>query len=179
MHELQAPVRAGLLTNEELQDTRSNSLASVLSFVLCLLFTLRIAQQNQSMSTRVHHYHCAGLNAGRKDCRSYLKQFINKHCLVSGQSGSSPANCNCADAEHCNFRRSLFAHIRVNHGLGLALNAGLLSDLRLRHDGPRLGLNTASLHLRILYEQEKFHLSVLKRAITAKVVSRCQYGFSS
>ena len=109
-------------------------------------------------------------------------ELRDEACLISGRSGSSPANrncANCADAEHSNFRRGIFAHIRFNHGLGLALNDGLLGDLRLRHDGPRLGLNTASLHLRILYEQENFHLSVLKRAITAKVVSRCQYGFSS
>ena len=105
-------------------------------------------------------------------------QLRDESCLISGQSGSSPANCNCADAEHSNFRRGLFAHIRFSHGLGLALNGGLLGDLRLRHDGPRLGLNTASLHLRISYEQENISLSVLKRARTAEVVSRCQYGFS-
>ena len=109
-------------------------------------------------------------------------QLRDEACLISGQSGSSPANCNCAscaDAEHSNFRRGVFAHIRFNRGLGLALNGGLLGDLRLRHDGPRLGLNTASLHLRISYEQENMSLSVLKRARTAEVVSRCQYGFSS
>ena len=107
-------------------------------------------------------------------------ELRDEACLISGRSGSSPANCNCAscaDAEHSNFRRSIFAHIRFNHGLGLALNGGLLGDLRLRHDGPRLGLNTASLHLRISYEQENISLSVLKRARTAEVVSRCQYGF--
>ena len=107
-------------------------------------------------------------------------ELRDEACLISGRSGSSPANrncANCADAEHSNFRRGIFAHIRFNHGLGVALNGGLLGDLGLRHDGPRLGRNTASLHLRISYEQENMPLSVLKRARTAEVVSRCQYSF--